>query len=124
MTVTLLEDTVIEVDSGERYHHGRRLTRCRLRLFQPATAPVPVVVVSELADNPGMSITNSAEYIWRALARRLDSLDFVMVEHYGAESYVGGRESETFDIVSVVDGEPDWTPSTAEALLCRWGISL
>ena len=106
-------DEVIEVDPGVRWRNGHPFTRCRYRQFdvlEPQGHP-SVVVVTELADNPGLSITNAAEFVWRAIARRLDSTTFIMVEHYGRESYRYGRETETFDVVTLAaNGEPEWHP--------------
>lgn len=104
----LTVDELIEVDSGERWRRGLPLTRCRLRLYEAPGRP-PVAVVTELVDNPGLSVTNAAEYVWRALARRLDSTRFTLVEHYGPESFAGGSEPAQFDVVTVgAGGEPSW----------------
>lgn len=78
---------------------------CRVRLYLPDMAKpgealddAPLVIVSELADNPGTSVTNAIEQI---AAEVMDSHDLrrvpVFVEHYPPES-TGGRE-ETFDLV-------------------------
>jgi hypothetical protein len=43
---------------------GGRLSHCRVRIYLPDTVlDTPVVVCSELPNNPGGSITNSAETI-------------------------------------------------------------
>lgn len=99
-------DAIDEIIAIEVAHFGAPL-RCRLRLFaEPGS--LPVAVVTELAENPGASITNAAESIWRALARRLDTSNFALVEHYGPESYADGPEGETFDLVTVREGVPNW----------------
>ncbi len=78
---------------------------CRVRLYLPdeeglALGDSPVVVVSELPDNPGTSITNAIEQI---AAEVMDAHGFalgrvpVFVEHYPPEA-TGGRD-ETFDLV-------------------------
>ncbi len=80
---------------------------CRVRLYLPTTADqgetlgdAPVVIVSELPDNAGTSVTNAIEQI---AAEVIDahSLAFervpVFVEHYPPEAT--GRGEETFDLV-------------------------
>ena len=76
---------------------------CHVRLYQPeeageALGDASVVVVSELANNPGTSVTNAIEQIAAAV---MNAQDFgrvpVFVEHYPPEA-TGGRE-ETFDLV-------------------------
>lgn len=87
-------------------------TRCRLRLFRGQGGGT-VALVTEIAANKGPSITNAAEHVWSHLARQLDSVEFVMVEHYDAGSYPGTRRvtserEETFDLVTVDHGRPSW----------------
>jgi hypothetical protein len=80
---------------------------CRVRLYLPgASEPgetlgdAPVVIVSELPDNPGTSVTNAIEQI---AAEVMDAHRFAMgraplfVEHYPPRA-TGGRD-ETFDLV-------------------------
>jgi hypothetical protein len=76
---------------------------CRVRFYVPAEedeafGDAPVVIVSELANNPGTSVTNAIEQI---AAEVMDALTPtcvpVFVEHYPPES-TGGSE-ETFDLV-------------------------
>jgi hypothetical protein len=78
---------------------------CRVRLYlpdeaKPGDAPgdAPLVIVSELADNPGNSVTNAIEQIAAEVidAHALTRVP-VFVEHYPLES-TGGCE-ETFDLV-------------------------
>ena len=106
-------DEVIDIDPGVRTWGGP--TRRRLRLFRGAGGG-PVALVTELAENRGLSVTNAAEHVWRALARRFDTTSFTMVEHYGPESYVDGRDGETFDVVTVINGPPRWQPIGANGL--------
>jgi hypothetical protein len=80
---------------------------CRVRLYWPGVAEpgeafgdAPVVIVSELPDNPGTSITNAIEQI---AAEVMDAHLLAMgrapvfVEHYPPRA-TGGRD-ETFDLV-------------------------
>ena len=76
---------------------------CRVRLYRPEEAgevlgDASVVIVSELANNPGTSVINAVEQIATEV---MDAQDFrrvpVFVEHYPPEA-TGGQE-ETFDLV-------------------------
>ena len=80
---------------------------CRIRLYLPGAAEpggtlgdAPVVIVFELPDNPGTSVTNAIEQI---AAEVIDAHRFAMgrapvfVEHYPPRA-TGGRD-ETFDLV-------------------------
>ena len=76
---------------------------CRVRLYLPdeedeAHGDAPVVIFSELAANPGTSVTNAIEQL---AAEIIDTYDLgrvpVFIEHYPLEA-TGGRE-ETFDLV-------------------------
>jgi hypothetical protein len=102
-------DEVVEVDSGQPSPRGRPTTRCRLRLYE-SPGRAPVAVVTELAGNPGLSVTTAAECIWRALARRLDTTRFTLIEHYGPESYPypWWKEPSTYDLVTVGGDGPTW----------------
>ena len=76
---------------------------CRVRLYMPAEADetlgdAPVVIVSELANNPGTSVTNAIEQIAAEVMDALTPTSVpVFVEHYPTES-TGGSE-ETLDLV-------------------------
>ena len=108
-------DEVIAIHSGVRWRPPQPTT-CRLRLYEGTGRP-PVAVVTELARNLGLSITNGAEYVWRALAQRLDTTHFVLIEHYGPESFDHPHEPDTFDVVTVdAAGEPSWRPISVEQL--------
>jgi hypothetical protein len=78
----------------------------RQRIWRSVPA---LVVVTELADNPGMSITNAAELVY-AECQRVAGPSAIVVEHYGPDSYVsGGREGSRYDHVTVDgDGTPHW----------------
>jgi hypothetical protein len=76
---------------------------CRIRLYMPAEedealGDAPVVIVSELANNPGTSVTNAVEQIAAEVmaAHDLETAP-VFVEHYPLEA-TGGHK-ETFDLV-------------------------
>jgi hypothetical protein len=86
----------------------------------------PVVICSELPNNPGGSITNSAEVVAAGVIRANElPTPLVWIEHWPKESTEGG--AETFDLVvfssyKVIErapylgetrawiGEPTWKP--------------
>jgi hypothetical protein len=73
--------------------------RCRVRIYLPDDIrDSPVVVCSELPNNPGGSINNSAEVIAAGVIRANElPTPLVWIEHWPKESTVGGQE--TFDLV-------------------------
>lgn len=92
----------------EDYTHAFRgpsgvRSACRVRVYLPdeageALRDAPVVVLSELPDNPGTSVTNAVEQLAAEVmdAHALPRVP-IIIEHYPSES-TGGRE-ETFDLV-------------------------
>jgi hypothetical protein len=78
---------------------GGRQARCRVRIYLPDDAlDAPVVICSELPNNPGGSITNSAEVIAAGVIRANELLTpLVWIEHWSKESTGGG--AETFELV-------------------------
>lgn len=98
-----------------------RDSRCRLRLYAGAERP-PVVIVTELADNPGTSVTNAAEELAHLVCRHynLDE-EFIWIEHYLDRGRRGDGSvlyRESFDQVqfavhrradgSVYFSDPEW----------------
>jgi hypothetical protein len=78
---------------------GGSPARCRVRIYLPDDMrDAPVVVCSELPNNPGGSITDSAEVIAAGVIRanKLPT-HLVWIEHWPKESTDGGEE--TFDLV-------------------------
>jgi hypothetical protein len=89
---------------GRDYIHpykdaGGRPSHCRVRIYVPVDVlDAPVVVCSELPNNPGGSITNSAETIAAGVIRANElPIPLVWVEHWPEEST--RREEETFELV-------------------------
>jgi hypothetical protein len=79
---------------------GGRHAYCRVRIYLPDEAPdAPVVICSEVPNNPGGSITNSAEVIAAGVIRanRLPT-PLVWIEHWPEESTDG--RVETFELVA------------------------
>ena len=75
-----------------------RLARCRVRIYFPDDMrDAPVVICSELPNNPGGSITNSAEVIAAGVVRANElPTPLVWIEHWAEESTEG---QETFELV-------------------------
>ncbi len=78
---------------------GGRRAQCRVRICLPDnTHDAPVVICSELPNNPGGSITNSAEVIVAEVIRSHElPTPLVWIEHWPEESTGGG--AETFELV-------------------------
>ena len=77
---------------------GRR-ARCRVRIYLPDDVlDAPVVICSELPNNPGGSVTNSAEVIAAGVIRANElPTPLVWIEHWPEESTEGRG---TFDLVA------------------------
>jgi hypothetical protein len=77
---------------------GGRPARCRVRIYLPEDVhDAPVVICSELPNNPGGSITNSAEAIAAGVIRANElHTPPVWIEHCPEEIAEG---LETFDLV-------------------------
>jgi hypothetical protein len=77
---------------------GGRPARCRVRIYLPEDVrDAPVVICSELPNNPGGSITNSAEVIAAGVIRSHElPTPLVWIEHWLEESTSG---AETFELV-------------------------
>jgi hypothetical protein len=77
---------------------GGRQAQCRVRIYLPDDMrDAPVVICSELPNNPGVSITNSAEVIAAGVIRSNElPTPLVWIEHWSKES-AGG--AETFELV-------------------------
>jgi hypothetical protein len=119
---------------------------CRVRLYLPdeakpseALGDAPLVIVSELAGNPGTSATNAIEQIAAEVidAHALTRVP-VFVEHYPLEST--GWCEETFDLVVFAHhevrevmrgglwrkeiGSPTWKPLDRRAVEVLVGFSV
>jgi hypothetical protein len=72
--------------------------RCRVRLYLPEEdLDAPVVLCSELPNNPGLSVTQAAEVIAAEVISSFGLKRPVWIEHHPPESTDG--RSETFDLV-------------------------
>lgn len=86
-----------------------------------------IVILTELADNPGKSVTNSWPFIASAIYYQLfpdfDPKGIIWVEHYGQQSYRQPRgDGDRYDIVdlewddtrheySIAQDRPSWRPA-------------
>ena len=100
---------------------------CRVRIYERPGA-VPVVIVSELAENKNTSITNMAEYLAAEIpAKYLPGVfesdqqpPFVWVEHYPRERLAYGRNvREAYDLVTFVNYRPKQVLEAG-----RWRVKL
>lgn len=79
-------------------------SRCRIRVYVPEEeSDAPVVICSELPNNPGPSITNSVESIAAQVIRGHHLEIPVWIEHHPKEATVTGKES--FELVIFSDYE-------------------
>jgi hypothetical protein len=78
---------------------GGRSAHCRVQIYLPDdTRDDPVVICSELPNNPGGSISNSAEVIAAGVIRANElPTPLVWIEHWPKESTDGGEE--VFELV-------------------------
>lgn len=96
---------------------------CRIRLYLPAQErDAPVVVCSELPENPGVPVTAAAENIAAEVIKTHWLVEPVWIEHHPEETTAAGIES--FELVAYSDhkiresvhhagsrieiGEPTW----------------
>jgi hypothetical protein len=88
-----LEETPVHLASDYIHPYkdaGGRSARCRVRIYLPEDVlDAPMVVCSELPNNPGGSITNSAEVIAAGVIRANELFTpLVWIEHW-PEAVVG-----------------------------------
>ena len=79
----------------------RHIAECGIEAIKLADDRV-VVIATELSDNPGMSITNAAEYVATAVCRQLaiDPLKLIWIEHYGYPVPGHPERPRTYDRVT------------------------
>jgi hypothetical protein len=118
-------------------HNGR----CRVRIYEPdQPGDQYVVVITELAENPGQSVTNCVEQLAAEviMAHALPSSETAFIEHYEKAERSG--ESETYDLVTfawgdpephlvggvwtIAFGDPSWRPLDRESVEVLLGHSL
>lgn len=117
--------------ASDYIHHTPHGGLCRVRVFvseevskevsgeeRPNVPAGYVVIVTELANNPGRSLTNAMEWIAGEVlySNRLDPAETVVIEHYEASPGARGTAEDpaTFDLVTfsyAEDTEPAWRQS-------------
>jgi hypothetical protein len=104
-STTDLATEEVSIHLANNYIHpykdaGGRPSHCRVRIYLPDDVhDAPVVVCSELPNNPGGSITNSAEVIVAGVIQNNKlPTPLVWIEHRPEESTNGGEE--TFELVA------------------------
>ncbi len=117
---------MMEVNGVFDYNPDRwsgRMSTCHLRVYRLANN-VAFAIATELAENRGPSITNSAEALATAVVREydLDPDKTHFIEHYT-------HEPETYDLVSFTwkDGLAccaTWKPTSKEVIEHSIGASL
>lgn len=125
ITIKPMKSTDVPNTDRDFVLEHRRNAFCRVRLFP--RHETTVVVVSELADNRGVSVTNAIEEIaTRACAaRRIDPERTIWVEHLPTRMVGDEAKEETFDLVTFSwnrgqASKPDWNAigrTGAEALI-------
>ncbi len=103
--------------SSDYIHPTPNGGRCRVRIFIPdEEADAPVVVLTELVGNPGMSVTNCVEGLAAEILahhRWPDRVMAVFVEHY-EDGVRGTRDDpQTFDLVRFDNPSPLETTSAS-----------
>lgn len=87
-----------------RQREGMEGTTYRQRVY--GNLLIPVVVLTEVPENHGMSVTNCVEHLAADVLARMPGADPVWIEHYPPR----GSLPESFDRVDVQRGEaPRWT---------------
>jgi hypothetical protein len=145
MPVSFSEGGALMYLAADYIHPTPHKGRCRVRIYRPdlpeegsAARDEAVVICTEFQDNPGMSVTNSAERIAGEVIsfHRLPT-PLVWIEHYQDGARGTKEDPHTFDLVTfssyeVEDlgsymgeerkriGEPSWKPldrATVETLI-------
>src|SRR5215207_5696777 len=102
---------------------GGRPAHCRVRIYLPDdTRDAPVVICSELPNNPGESVTNSAEVIAAGVIRANElPTPVVWIEHWPEEPSEG---QETFELVVLSSYEVSrgLTVGVLRCCVCRWPL--
>jgi hypothetical protein len=109
----VLGDLIVDIPRWEyRTLHRERTGFCRLRVWASAEVVQHVAVVTEIPDNPGMSVTNAAEFILPALHTAYPG-PLVVFEHYHGDPFTGGagwKRKERVDRVYMLGHMAQWQP--------------
>lgn len=130
MTSTAARPIIYDQEFEWRFPERGFLSRCHLRVVR--TPDYDVVIASELATNPGMSICNAFCWLAPMVAQRfsLDPSRLCWIEHWGPFSYPdGNRDTEEFSLVRYEPGadrffKPQWKYLSREKVEEILGIPL
>jgi hypothetical protein len=106
-----MQQTVSEKRFEYTDPNGRRAA-CHLRVWEES-GRASIAIVTELNDdNPGMSITNASEVVWREVWVYMERPEaLVMIEHYARTNALDYLE-ESFDLVTFAGrgrfADPQW----------------
>lgn len=111
----------------------RNDTQAHIRIFE-AGGQLPVVIVGQLDDNNGTSITQMAEYLAEQIADEYfpEGREFVYIEFYPGhlkerrDNRTGNYSATAFDLSSNGPGagDPDWTERSRSEIESLVGCSL
>ncbi|MDE2481542.1 MAG: DUF4263 domain-containing protein [bacterium] len=97
--------------------YSRHDSICRLRLYVHDGRTV--AIATELDGNTGASITNSIEYLWRALVEQGHvNTSVTLIEHYERSGFF---ERNDFDLVTIAANSPTWADIEVQELVALTG---
>lgn len=106
------------------FHHREKNSRCQLQINGN------VVMVTELDDNPGTSVTNMAEQLATLICQEfsIDPASLIWIEHYPERGSKYDTYPEDFDLVTFTwDGRrfihPQWKRIIGEVAEKMIGVS-
>ena len=102
--------------------HGRSAW-CRIEIILLADGRT-AVIATELAENPGTSVTNVAEFIASFVCDQfgIDSEKLIWIEHYGYSSPIAPDE-RSYDLVTFERRKPEsvtWSPAVQDRQPSGW----
>lgn len=105
-------DALVEKFEYEGYHGCESF--CKVEIY--GKNKLALVVMTELKNNPGTSVTNRSEAIASMVVTRygLAPSRTLFIEHYDHNSYHGGNDKPTYSMVTYLwEGRraqaPEWT---------------
>lgn len=107
--------TTIEQKEYYYFGHFHDPSTCYLQIFKNNDNGHHIIVVTEMPDNKGTSVTNAIETLAQNITSEYDINDFTWIEHYTSHSF--NREEDTFD-EATFEGEnytrPKWERTSLE----------
>lgn len=126
MSIETLHDGILGYKPG----HMANAAKCHVQLLRDEETGKYLCIATEIAENPGKSVTNACEHIANQVLKDSDYViepeSLIFLEHYSVASYNGGgkyalQEYEHYDDVqfSWENGKahhPQWKPMHGEEL--------